>query len=476
MLNLINKGNHEILEDLLIQTIYAHDREINWIEYLPDGNMIITASQRDRSIKVWDLKKPENPIFTFTTDVGISDIALHPDGKHLAVCLFYGRIKIVDLEKEEIIRKIKIDRDWINNCSVAYSPNGKYFAYSSNPITIREYPNYGLYNKKSITITCESGDLGITTGDPREDLRCYEVSSLQFSPDSDYIAASFDCDNDKIAVRMWKIDEERESHFMRQNLSDYSINSLNSLCFSPKGKYLFGLSDTHDILGWEIPQNEGQRMRVNVLLMEDIFKDQNWIDLMECYEDPLATFVELQESECIFSTIDRDDMPFGRHFITPPRFSCENSRILSGSPVYFLIFIDPLRKTMIPLLKQKKEDLKFEDLIFSSCNTYSPDGRHIASGFVNGVLKIYNDPFTYYWTPDQVIKKIKKNEPLLSFDLIKERVGVYKSYLLMKIQEMENNESKKQFLDFIESEFQFSQRTVKPKSRKDYNTIFSILK
>jgi WD40 repeat protein len=95
----------------------------------------------------------------------------------------------------------------------AFSPNGRFIVHNPKP------------NQLSIVDITSGAEVKSVIGNWREN---YTIRSLQFSPDSKFVAA-------ELPDRMWFWDTENEQNFyIQKNLNGYEIYDYN---FSPDGKY-----------------------------------------------------------------------------------------------------------------------------------------------------------------------------------------------------------------------------------------------
>ena len=95
--------NKVLLWDLeqgrIIYHLEGHSSFINALEYTSDGQQIISASA-DGTAKVWSTQTGQ-PLHTFvgpTVQYGISDLAISPNGRHLATISKENRIRLWNLE------------------------------------------------------------------------------------------------------------------------------------------------------------------------------------------------------------------------------------------------------------------------------------------------------------------------------------------------------------------------------------------
>lgn len=175
-ITLINKLNEEEIGKL-----EGHSDVVSSVEFSPDGNTLLSSSY-DGTVRLWNLR-PElmsvpisesriqsisvnsehklisvssadgivkvfhlpdfEEIFSMETDDNMVKAVLSPDGKRIAIC--YWEMSLWDLETGEEIANYGKDKI-IAGCSVAYSPDGKFIAFTS----ISDDGNVELFDANSL--------------------------------------------------------------------------------------------------------------------------------------------------------------------------------------------------------------------------------------------------------------------------------------------------------------------------------------
>src|SRR5262249_2795982 len=116
------------VDGALLRTIAAHDTAVWSVAFSPDGNRLITTS--DREVRLWDVDTGALRTTLPNAGGGTTRAALSPDGQIFAVTATEGGVRVWNLDKAIRIREIAaaVDVVW----SVAFSPDGRELATASS--------------------------------------------------------------------------------------------------------------------------------------------------------------------------------------------------------------------------------------------------------------------------------------------------------------------------------------------------------
>jgi len=167
----------------------------------------------------------------------IRTLAFSPDGKYLAIGAGGNSVKLWDLQRGSKVTYLKGKFGWIN--SVAFSLNGKYLAAAGKGRTIRVW-EIGGEKIRSIDLEGKTG----------------WINSISFSPNGDYLAAG----GRGKGVRIWEVKKKRVIKTLGSSnaiaslfLSADKRDCVNSIAFSPDGKYLAEGNDFDDLVKiWDV--------------------------------------------------------------------------------------------------------------------------------------------------------------------------------------------------------------------------------
>ena len=241
----------------------GHTKEINSIDFSPNGEYLVSASNDNTAI-VWQVKTGGIKCIINGKHSHISSAVFSPDNKHIAV-VSSKYIDIWNIETNQVINTLK-GHTW-SISSVDYSPDGKHIVSASgshdDPPRIWDVESGLVIRVLKRRTTCvesaafsPNGELvALSYGDSI--VRIYNIISgrmigsckghtssmvtcVSFSPDgSSIVSASYDN-----TVRIWNTTGKQlkclEGH------SDW-VDSAN---FSPDGKYIISASADNKVIVW----------------------------------------------------------------------------------------------------------------------------------------------------------------------------------------------------------------------------------
>jgi WD40 repeat protein len=111
------------LDRISLVTIDAHQREINWVLFSPDGDLLATSGE-EGIVTVWNWREREE--ITTINNAGRVPVrgAFSPDGAHLALGMD-STIDVWSLSDGERVRTLETGRGGSSD-TLMYSPDGRY--------------------------------------------------------------------------------------------------------------------------------------------------------------------------------------------------------------------------------------------------------------------------------------------------------------------------------------------------------------
>ena len=220
------------------------------VSFSPDSKLLAAGSW-DKTIKIWDLDKGKIIRKLIGHVQATRSINFNPDGKFIASAGWDGVLKIWYTPTGINLKNFKGHSQCIR--SISYSPDGNYIASGGYDLDLKVWDLTNgslLFSKKAadfpVETLCYSPDGNIIataglenviklwnakTGDLIKILVGHSdaVFSVNFSPDGKYLVSG---GNDNM-VKVWKIDQG----LCIFNLKGHSLG-IRSVSFSPNGKYI----------------------------------------------------------------------------------------------------------------------------------------------------------------------------------------------------------------------------------------------
>ncbi|WP_414584743.1 caspase family protein [Scytonema sp. PCC 10023] len=203
--------------------LFGHSRDVTSVSFSPDGQMLVSASKRDKTIKLWSVDGRVLQTFTEQPQA-VTSVTFSPDGKTIASASEDKTIKLWSINGQ-VLKTLTGHTQGAT--SVTFSPDGKTIASASEDKTIKLWSTDGRVLK---TLA------GHTQG----------VTSVTFSPDGKTIASSSQ-DN---TIKLWSTNGQ-----VLKTLTGHT-QAVTSVTFSPDGKTIASASNDKTIKLWSTDGQE----------------------------------------------------------------------------------------------------------------------------------------------------------------------------------------------------------------------------
>lgn len=230
----------------ILDIIKGHDYNILSVAYCPDRSRIVSSSV-DKTIRIWNVATgKELTVLKGHTDP-VSSVAISLDGSIIVSSSFDKTVRVWDAEKG---RELKSLVGHVNpiNC-VDISPDGKHVVTGSMDRDDTEMFNIVTFRTDTVTDDQTIRIWDVDSGQECNYLERYasSINSVAFSPDGKYIVST----SKDQTIRIWDFVTGR----IVKTFYGYTGRFLQA-SFSPDGKRIVSASDDKTIRIWNVDSGE----------------------------------------------------------------------------------------------------------------------------------------------------------------------------------------------------------------------------
>ncbi len=380
----------EIATRRLVQSLrdQRNPTPIAYLAFSEDGRIVASAGMRSPAVLVWDVSSGHllRPLQGRT--ITPQDIALSPDGVHLACAGNDATVQVWDMTRDPESRSLDEPGDVF---SVAFAPDGSYFAaaLADGTVVLHDAATGQVTRKLEghrgavLSVAIDRDGRRAATGGYDHTVRIWDLATgrqlhlleghtdavhvVAFSPDGKTVASA---SPDRTA-RVWDVEAGREVHKLEGHIS-----GVWALAFAPDGQTLATSGADDFILIWDaktgrrraaIPAKSGG---VHALAIDP---SGRWI--ASGGEDNSLRLWSLADGRLIRTLTGHSSDLFAL------QFSPGGGRLVSASHDRTVRIWDPASGRGLMVLRGHTSP------IFGLA--YSPDGRRIVSAGVDGRVRLW---------------------------------------------------------------------------------------
>lgn len=254
----------------LIKTFSGNSTMVTSACFSPDGAYSLSGG-KDNIMNLWDINKAIN-VRSFIDHISIiASVCFSPDGKYGLSASYDSTLKIWDLATGALVNTLIGHAAEVT--SATFSHNGRYVLSGSGDKSVKlwDISNGKMiktFNGQSQSVCFSPDDKFVLSGAWDKTLKLWDISSgklirtftansqintVALSPDGEYALSGSGFDilsflsKIETTLKLWKVSNGKELRTMQGHLKQ-----INSVCFSPDGKFALSGSSDNTLKLWEV--------------------------------------------------------------------------------------------------------------------------------------------------------------------------------------------------------------------------------
>jgi WD40 repeat protein/DNA-binding SARP family transcriptional activator len=330
----------------LVRKLSGHEDIVRAVAFAPDGQTI--ASVSDCTIRLWDRQSGQlRHTLRGSEQQQWGCVTFSPDGTLLATGSMEHHLWLWDVQTGAPLHALHGHTNWVR--SLAFHPNGRVLASTSNDSTVRLWQLAAIRNTSTFDV---AGDVDVCQALPGDQHRAYRVL---YSPDGTLLAIA----GHRSDIRLWAPDAAN-GPTLQGALVGHS-DPILGLAFHPSGKMLASSSMDQTVRLWDVASGQSYATLQGY---------SNWLVEVAFSPDGRTLASSGSNGTVQLWTVSNHTSPHNRAKQTP------QSPSFPGEP-------KPGMKLQLGhTLRAPKQTIHSVD--------FSPDGTLLASGSNTGAVQIWN--------------------------------------------------------------------------------------